>query len=136
MALITRIATSFGVWPAPPKMLPEQSVKLAFLDMQARWQSGHADDCNSSYAGSIPTRASISKKVRHGHRNIKGTPQGPPAESAQVRASRTGLGGEIGRRKGLKIPRPNGRAGSIPARGTIFQPALKPHILLSDLYGD
>ncbi len=29
-------------------------------------------------------------------------------------------GGEIGRRKGLKIPRPNGRAGSIPALGTIF----------------
>ncbi len=29
-------------------------------------------------------------------------------------------GGEIGRRKGLKIPRPNGRAGSIPAPGTTF----------------
>gem|GEM_PF-3385628 len=29
------------------------------------------------------------------------------------------LGGEIGRRKGLKIPRLNGRAGSTPARGTI-----------------
>ena len=28
-------------------------------------------------------------------------------------------GGEIGRRKGLKIPRPHGRAGSIPAPGTI-----------------
>ena len=27
-------------------------------------------------------------------------------------------GGEIGRRKGLKIPRPHGRAGSIPAPGT------------------
>ena len=25
----------------------------------ARWQSGHAADCNSVYAGSIPTRASI-----------------------------------------------------------------------------
>jgi hypothetical protein len=30
-------------------------------------------------------------------------------------------GGEIGRRKGLKIPRPYGRAGSIPAPGTIFK---------------
>ena len=29
-------------------------------------------------------------------------------------------GGEIGRRKGLKIPRSKGRAGSIPALGTIF----------------
>ena len=29
-------------------------------------------------------------------------------------------GGEIGRRKGLKIPRPHGRAGSIPAPGTIL----------------
>jgi hypothetical protein len=28
-------------------------------------------------------------------------------------------GGGIGRRKGLKIPRPYGRAGSIPAPGTI-----------------
>ncbi len=25
---------------------------------KARWQSGHAADCNSVYAGSIPTRAS------------------------------------------------------------------------------
>ena len=29
------------------------------------------------------------------------------------------LGGEIGRRKGLKIPRSKGRAGSTPAQGTI-----------------
>ena len=31
-----------------------------------------------------------------------------------------GPGGEIGRRKGLKIPRLNGRAGSTPAPGTNF----------------
>ena len=30
-------------------------------------------------------------------------------------------GGGIGRHKGLKIPRLNGRAGSIPAPGTIFR---------------
>lgn len=30
------------------------------------------------------------------------------------------LGGEIGRRKGLKIPRINVRAGSTPAQGTIL----------------
>ena len=30
----------------------------------------------------------------------------------------SGPGGEIGRRKGLKIPRPHGRAGSTPAPGT------------------
>ena len=31
------------------------------------------------------------------------------------------LGGEIGRRKGLKIPRGKPRAGSTPARGTIYK---------------
>jgi hypothetical protein len=31
------------------------------------------------------------------------------------------LGGEIGRHKGLKIPRLHGRAGSIPALGTKIQ---------------
>ena len=35
------------------------SSSLLFRSNLARWQSGHADDCNSSYAGSIPTRASI-----------------------------------------------------------------------------
>ena len=33
------------------------------------------------------------------------------------------LGGEIGRRKGLKIPRSKERAGSTPAQGTIYQRA-------------
>ena len=33
-------------------------------------------------------------------------------------------GGGIGRRKGLKIPRLHGRAGSIPAPGTIYYPYL------------
>ena len=28
-------------------------------EIKARWQSGYAADCNSVYAGSIPTRASI-----------------------------------------------------------------------------
>mgnify|MGYP007000312106 len=31
---------------------------------KARWQSGHAADCNSVNAGSIPTRASIASVVR------------------------------------------------------------------------
>ncbi len=35
-------------------------------------------------------------------------------------------GGEIGRRKGLKIPRLKGRAGSIPAPGTIIINELQP----------
>ena len=43
----------------------------------AEWQSGHAADCKSVDAGSIPTSASIFLRS----------------------------GGEIGRRKGLKIPR-------------------------------
>ena len=33
--------------------------------------------------------------------------------------------GEIGRRKGLKIPRPLGRAGSTPAPGTSFHAGLR-----------
>ena len=32
---------------------------LAFPAGEARWQSGYAADCNSVYAGSIPTLASI-----------------------------------------------------------------------------
>ena len=51
----------------------------------AGWQSGYAADCNSVYAGSIPTPASKSREV------IKSIPYCP--------------GGEIGRRKGLKIPK-------------------------------
>ncbi len=62
----------------------------------AGWQSGYAADCNSVYAGSIPTSAS----------NILAILDRPD--------------GEIGRHKRLKISRPQGRAGSIPARGTIF----------------
>ena len=45
----------------------------------AGWQSGHAADCNSVYAGSIPTSASILLKCPSG---------------------------EIGRHRGFKIPRP------------------------------
>ncbi len=45
----------------------------------AGWQSGHAADCNSVYAGSIPTSAS----------NLVQCPSG-----------------EIGRHRGFKIPRP------------------------------
>ena len=56
----------------------------------AEWQSGHAADCNSVNIGSIPFSAS--KKICPG--------------------------GEIGRHKGLKIPRRKLRAGSSPALGT------------------
>ncbi len=35
------------------------SSSLLFRSNLARWQSGHVADCNSVYAGSIPTRASI-----------------------------------------------------------------------------
>ena len=72
-------------------MLPPERER----DIWAGWQSGHAADCNSVYAGSIPTSASTY------HRFID-CPDG-----------------EIGRHKRLKISRPQGRAGSIPARGTI-----------------
>lgn len=32
---------------------------LLIRPLPARWQSGHAEDCKSSYVGSIPARASI-----------------------------------------------------------------------------
>ena len=63
------------------------------MEVTARWQSGYAADCNSVYAGSIPTLASI-------------LPYQCP-------------GGGIGRRCGLKIHFPKGSAGSSPAPGTI-----------------
>lgn len=58
----------------------------------AGWQSGHAADCNSVYAGSIPT----------------------PASKYSCPS------GEIGRHKGFKIPRSYECAGSSPASGTII----------------
>src|SRR5687767_1168695 len=66
------------------------------LFLSAGWQSGHAAACKAVDAGSIPTPAS---KAQAGPRP----------------------GGETGRRKGLKIPRPQGRAGSSPAPGTILR---------------
>ena len=79
---------------------------------KARWQSGYAADCNSVYAGSIPTRASIFTSL-----SIVRI-----LAYAQYAGSRwccpPGPGGEIGRRMGLKIPCPSGRAGSSPAPGT------------------
>ena len=42
--------------------------------------------------------------------------------SNPILASTCSPGGEIGRRKGLKIPRWQHRAGSIPALGTIYYP--------------
>ena len=61
----------------------------------AEWQSGYAAACKAVYAGSIPTSASIT--------------------------SNSCPDGEIGRRKGLKIPRWKHRAGSTPAPGTIHR---------------
>ena len=58
----------------------------------ARWQSGYAAVCKTVDAGSIPTLASNYLFVSPG--------------------------GGIGRRYGLKIRCPKGRAGSIPAPGT------------------
>ena len=64
----------------------------------AELQSGYAADCKSVYAGSIPTSASIFE--RHN------------AQLSWALASQS-PGGEIGRRKGLKIPR---RVISVPVR--------------------
>ena len=41
----------------------KQSKELQFFISLAEWQSGHAADCKSVYAGSIPTSASINLLV-------------------------------------------------------------------------
>jgi hypothetical protein len=61
------------------------------MTAEARWQSGYAAACKAVDAGSIPTLASIFLP---------------------------GPGGGIGRRSGLKIRCPKGRAGSSSAPGT------------------
>jgi hypothetical protein len=61
------------------------------MTAEARWQSGYAAACKAVDAGSIPTLASIFLPCP---------------------------GGGIGRRSGLKIRCPKGRAGSSPALGT------------------
>ena len=79
----------------------------------ARWQSGHAAACKAVYAGSIPTLASI----RH--------PRAPRAlESPRIdRTLPARPGGEIGRRKGLKIPR---RESVMPVRVRLRAPRRHP----------
>ena len=67
----------------------------------AGWQSGHAADCKSVYAGSIPASASISIELIYNNFYFLCP------------------GGGIGRHKGFKIPRRQLRAGSSPALGTI-----------------
>src|SRR5690554_683955 len=42
-----------------PSLSRPLRAKARFQAYPARWQSGYAADCNSVYAGSIPTRASI-----------------------------------------------------------------------------
>jgi hypothetical protein len=42
------------------RLLGGAASAVASPDTEARWQSGYAADCNSVYAGSIPTLASIS----------------------------------------------------------------------------
>jgi hypothetical protein len=77
---------------------------LRAAQAMAGWQSGHAADCKSAYAGSIPTSASIAF-------------QGAPA-LAVAPFFFPSPDGEIGRRKGLKIPHPQGYVGSSPTPGT------------------
>src|SRR5690349_2583377 len=122
----------------------------------ARWQSGHAAACKAVYAGSIPTLASIaqSSKARLGgpfclarldpagaslramHSQFASLSRGAlPQREAGARIPALCPDGEIGRRKGLKIPHPHGYAGSTPAPGTIDDHAMSnPHI--SDVPGD
>ena len=65
----------------------------------AGWQSGHAADCKSVYAGSIPVLSL--QLVADAYQKVYNSRQCP--------------GGGIGRHKGFKIPRRQLRAGSSPA---------------------
>ncbi len=67
----------------------------------AEWQSGYAAACKAVDLGSIPGSASIYK-----------------ISVLLFHIEEFGPGGETGRRKGLKIPRGQPRAGSTPAPGT------------------
>ena len=78
---------------------------------KAGWQSGYAADCNSVYAGSIPTPAS------NPCTSVRCT-LCSAAPTSIHHDPNTRPGGEIGRRKGLKIPRGKPRTGSIPVPGT------------------
>ena|GEM_PF-3447164 len=146
----------------------------------AWWQSGHAADCKSAYAGSIPTQASSCQfagsefsgefsiwsrhavatwtvvefflcrlhdccrtitdvlpgagpstvgtgtagSKRHALwpvpslRRVRHCTWQPTLESSELVQTLHSPDGEIGRRKGLKIPRGQPHAGSIPAPGT------------------
>ncbi len=105
--------------------------------LKARWQSGYAADCNSVYAGSIPTRASnyLSVCRRQVATSVESTSvmlplcsegiitKGVPAKSlCSFDAPHNVFRGygEIGRHNRLKICRPVGHAGSSPATRTIF----------------
>ena len=74
-----------------------ESAKLEVVTLWAEWQSGYAAACKAVYLGSIPGSAS---KI------LIFQGQCP--------------GGEIGRRKGLKIPRGQPRVGSSPTPGTML----------------
>ncbi len=89
----------------------------------AGWQSGYAPDCKSVYVGSIPASASIYPVLITWIGVLKPL-SGEPSGCTRC------PGGEIGRRKGLKIPRPKGRAGSTPAPGTISPVFLVPVLVL------
>jgi hypothetical protein len=98
----SRVRISF---PAPEFGNPGYSGVFIFWKSEfsiivtlAEWQSGYAAVCKTVYLGSIPGSAS----------------------KFFIQYIRVCPGGGIGRRKGLKIPRPCGRAGSIPAPGTIL----------------
>ena len=95
-----------------PDKAPERASELSKCpkeswSLKAGWQSGYAADCNSVYAGSIPTPASNFlwfKSLSSGAEALHF-----PYTYARVRGSidpffpSPSPGGEIGRRKGLKV---------------------------------
>ncbi len=94
----------------------------------AWWQSGYAAACKAAYAGSIPTQASIFRFICEASSAAAARSDTTPAARRRFcsgfnRSPRQARyaprpGGETGIRKGLKIPRPQGHAGSTPAPGT------------------
>ena len=74
----------------------------------AGWQSGYAAACKAVDGGSIPPSASILSSTSR-------------KSLCRILRARFCPDGEIGRRKGLKIPRPHGHVGSIPTPGTTLK---------------
>ena len=130
-----RLRSPVRTWFPAPYLVWFQHVRSQH---SAEWQSGYAPDCKSVYLGSTPGSASrcsydcpaLIPRCRHmpetRHSFSVSCTICSTVRYFGLHSRATGFtkplrcpGGEIGRRKRLKVSRPYGRAGSSPAPGTI-----------------